>query len=68
MRYFTNDNTGDNMEPTTVTTLIAIFTVIFAVITICVPFYILKIRNQVVDMNKKMAVMNEYLKKIAGQR
>jgi len=68
MRYFTNDNTGDNMEPTKVATLIAIFTVIFAVITICVPFYILKIRNQVVDMNKKMAVMNEYLKKIAGQR
>ena len=56
------------MEPTKVATLIAIFTVIFAVITICVPFYILKIRNQVVDMNKKMAVMNEYLKKIAGQR
>ena len=54
------------MEPTIVTTLIAIFTVIFTVITICVPFYILKIRNQVCEMNKKMAVMNEYLMKIAG--
>ena len=54
------------MEPTIVTTLIAIFTVIFAVITICVPFFILKIRNQVCEMNKKMAVISEYLRTIAG--
>ena len=54
------------MESTTVTLLVSILVLIFTVITICVPFYILKIRNQVCEMNKKMAVMNEYLMKIAG--
>jgi len=28
----------------------------------------MEFNKEVVDMNKKMAVMNEYLKKIAGQR
>ena len=56
------------MESTTVTLLVSILVLIFTVITICVPFYILKIRNQVCEMNKKMTAMNEYLKKIAGQR
>ena len=46
----------------------AIILVIFIVITICVPFFILKIRNQVVEMNKKMKVMTEYLKTIADHR
>ena len=46
----------------------AIIVVIFIILTFYTPFFILKIRNQVCDMNKKMAVMNEYLKKIAGQR
>ena len=46
----------------------AIILVIFIVITICVPFFILKIRNQVVEMNKKMKVMTEYLKTIAENK
>jgi len=53
------------MEPTTAMTgmgVWAIIVVIFIVVTICVPFFILKIRNQVVEMNKKMKVMTEYLR------
>ena len=46
----------------------AIIVVIFIVVTICVPFFILKIRNQVVEMNKKMKVMTEYLKTIAENK
>ena len=46
----------------------AIIVVIFMILTFCVPFFILKIRNQVVEMNKKMKVMTEYLKTIADHR
>ena len=45
-----------------------IILVIFMVLTFCIPFFILKIRNQVCDMNKKMKVMTEYLKTIADHR
>ena len=55
------------MEPTTATIWMAIIIIIFIVITICVPFYILKIRNQVVDMNKKMTLMTEYLRMMAEE-
>ena len=56
------------MEPTTAMTgmgVWVIIVVIFIVVTICVPFFILKIRNQVVEMNKKMKVMTEYLRIMA---
>jgi len=33
-----------------------------------VPFFILKIRNQVVEMNKKMKVMTEYLRIMAENK
>jgi len=46
----------------------AIILVIFMVLTFCIPFFILKIRNQVVEMNKKMKVMTEYLKTIAENK
>ena len=46
----------------------AIIVVIFMVLTFCVPFFILKIRNQVVEMNKRMKVMTEYLKTIAENK
>ena len=46
----------------------AIIVVIFMILTFCVPFFILKIRNQVCDMNKTMKVMTEYLKTIADHR
>ena len=46
----------------------AIILVIFMVLTFCIPFFILKIRNQVCDMNKTMKVMTEYLKTIADHR
>ena len=46
----------------------AIILVIFMVLTFCIPFFIFKIRNQVVEMNKKMKVMTEYLKTIADHR
>ena len=46
----------------------AIIVVIFMVLTFCIPFFILKIRNQVCDMNKKMKVMTEYLKTIAENK
>ena len=46
----------------------AIIVVIFIVVTICVPFFILKIRNQVVEMNKKMKVMTEYLRIMAENK
>ena len=39
------------------TTIVTILVLIFAVISICVPFYILKIRNQVVQINKIMTTM-----------
>ena len=45
-----------------------IILVIFMVLTFCIPFFILKIRNQVVEMNKKMKVMTEYLKTIAENK
>jgi hypothetical protein len=45
-----------------------IIVVIFIVVTICVPFFILKIRNQVVEMNKKMKVMTEYLRIMAENK
>ncbi len=45
-----------------------IILVIFMVLTFCIPFFILKIRNQVCDMNKTMKVMTEYLKTIADHR
>ena len=38
---------------------------LFLVLTFCVPFFICKIRNQVVEMNKKMVLMTEYLRMIA---
>ena len=37
----------------------------FVVLMFCVPFFIYKIRNQVVEMNKKMVLMTEYLRMIA---
>jgi len=46
----------------------AIIVVIFIILTFYTPFFILKIRNQVCDMNKKMKVMTEYLKTIADHR
>ena len=46
----------------------AIIVVIFIVVTICVPFFILKIRNQVCDMNKTMKVMTEYLRIMAENK
>jgi len=46
----------------------AIILVIYMVLTFCIPFFILKIRNQVCDMNKTMKVMTEYLKTIADHR
>ncbi len=45
-----------------------IILVIYMVLTFCIPFFILKIRNQVCDMNKTMKVMTEYLKTIADHR
>ena len=46
----------------------AIILVIFMVLTFCIPFFILKIRNQVCEINKAMKVMTEYLKTIADHR
>ena len=46
----------------------AIIVVIFMILTFCVPFFILKIRNQVVEMNKKMKVMTEYLRIMAENK
>ena len=45
-----------------------IIVVIFMILTFCVPFFILKIRNQVVEMNKKMKVMTEYLRIMAENK
>jgi len=47
------------------TTIVTILVLIFAVISICVPFYILKIRNQVVQINKTMTTMARHLKMMA---
>ena len=46
----------------------AIIVVIFMVLTFCIPFFILKIRNQVCEINKAMKVITEYLKTIADHR
>ena len=46
----------------------AIIVVIFMVLTFCIPFFILKIRNQVCEINKKMGIMTEYLKTIAENK
>jgi len=46
----------------------AIIVVIFMILTFCVPFFILKIRNQVVEMNKKMKVITEYLRIMAENK
>ena len=37
----------------------------FIVLMFCIPFFVFKIRNQIVDMNKKMVLMTEYLRMIA---
>jgi len=42
-----------------------IIIVIAIVLTFCIPFFIYKIRNQVVEMNKKMVLITEYLRMIA---
>ena len=35
------------------------------ILAFCMPFFVFKIRNQVVEMNKKMVLMTEYLRMIA---
>jgi len=39
-----------------------IISVIAIVLAFCMPFFIYKIRNQVVEMNKKMSLIVEYLR------
>ena len=46
----------------------AIILVIFMILTFCVPFFILKIRNQVCEINKAMKVMTEYLRIMAENK
>ena len=53
---------GYKMEAITPWTILII---IFIVLAFCLPFFIYKIRNQVVEMNKKMVLMTEYLRMIA---
>ncbi|MBC8460051.1 MAG: hypothetical protein H8D67_18845 [Deltaproteobacteria bacterium] len=40
-----------------------ILIIIAAVLTVCMPFFVLKIRNQVVDINKKLSVLIDILQK-----
>jgi len=42
-----------------------IIIVMAVVLAFCIPFFVYKIRNQVVEINKKMILMTEYLRMIA---
>ena len=45
--------------------IVAIFLIIVAILSLLMPFFVLRIRNEIISMNKKMSELIELL---AGQR